>query len=414
MRSRAAKTYHSTVVRLGILAMASSVCLGPFSACASDAPATPRRIGLVIPLTGILAPQGNDALDAARVAVMLVNDAGGVDGAPIELVVGDDQSTREGATLAVAELEAAGVEIVIGSVGTPLTRAVAEAAGVLGLTTLAPSATGDGLRGPTEAASDAWPVLRLCTTQRRLSTGLITLATEQNLTRLGIIADPSSFGTEAVRLLTEIGAAQGVSVVATRQRTSPDDDPKLLAELFGEDIDGLVVAAAPEGGAAVMATLARNFTAQLVPVLLPESLATPGFVVQAGADVLAAIPHVGVAAADQGRWFSAFTARYSSTYGAAPRAFQAHVFDAVMLATIAMAAVESGQAALWSTILNATQGTLADPGAIQSAIDLARAGAPVDYDGASGPLSFEASGDVIGQVAIWRVVDGELAYSSPN
>jgi branched-chain amino acid transport system substrate-binding protein len=68
-----------------------------------DAPAEgePIRIGFFSPQTGFGAPDGQSALSGARLAVKEVNDGGGIDGAPIELVEYDDASDpKEGATIA--------------------------------------------------------------------------------------------------------------------------------------------------------------------------------------------------------------------------------------------------------------------------------------------------------------------------
>jgi branched-chain amino acid transport system substrate-binding protein len=49
----------------------------------------PWRIGALYPMTGSLALLGNENLNGARVAVDMINEAGGVDGHKIELVTGD-------------------------------------------------------------------------------------------------------------------------------------------------------------------------------------------------------------------------------------------------------------------------------------------------------------------------------------
>ena len=60
------------------------------------------KIGFNAPLTGFAAADGNSALVGAELAVEQINAAGGINGAPIELVVYDDQaSPKEAAPLAV-------------------------------------------------------------------------------------------------------------------------------------------------------------------------------------------------------------------------------------------------------------------------------------------------------------------------
>ena len=60
------------------------------------------KIGINVPLTGFAAADGQSALHGAELAVEQVNDAGGINGDMIELVVYDDQaSPKESAPLAV-------------------------------------------------------------------------------------------------------------------------------------------------------------------------------------------------------------------------------------------------------------------------------------------------------------------------
>ena len=60
------------------------------------------KIGFNAPLTGFAAADGNSALVGAELAVEQINAAGGINGAPIELVIYDDQaSPKEAAPLAV-------------------------------------------------------------------------------------------------------------------------------------------------------------------------------------------------------------------------------------------------------------------------------------------------------------------------
>ncbi|MXY64110.1 MAG: ABC transporter substrate-binding protein, partial [Gammaproteobacteria bacterium] len=60
------------------------------------------KIGFNAPLTGFAAADGNSALIGAQLGVEQINAAGGINGAPMELVVYDDQaSPKEAAPLAV-------------------------------------------------------------------------------------------------------------------------------------------------------------------------------------------------------------------------------------------------------------------------------------------------------------------------
>lgn len=52
------------------------------------------KIGLNLPLSGSLAPYGKGVMDGAKLRVKQINDAGGVNGAKIELIVEDNKGEK--------------------------------------------------------------------------------------------------------------------------------------------------------------------------------------------------------------------------------------------------------------------------------------------------------------------------------
>ena len=101
-----------------MLAAAVSV-LAASSALAADA----IRIGLMCPLTGKWASEGQDMQQIVSLLVSEVNKAGGVNGRNIELVVEDDAGDPRTASLAAQKLASAGVMAVIGTYGSAVTEA---------------------------------------------------------------------------------------------------------------------------------------------------------------------------------------------------------------------------------------------------------------------------------------------------
>src|SRR5215469_15055521 len=66
--------------------------------------AEPLKIGMTAPLTGPAAEWGRYETQGAKLATEKVNNAGGVLGRPIELVIEDDQTTNPGGVLAFSKL----------------------------------------------------------------------------------------------------------------------------------------------------------------------------------------------------------------------------------------------------------------------------------------------------------------------
>ncbi len=63
------------------------------SGFAISAPAAPIKIGVVHPLSGTIAMEGNECLRGAQFAAKLFNDAGGLDGRKVEIVAADTKGT---------------------------------------------------------------------------------------------------------------------------------------------------------------------------------------------------------------------------------------------------------------------------------------------------------------------------------
>src|SRR5699024_10372423 len=60
-----------------------------FGAATSAAAQTPLKIGAIMPMTGALQAYGPTSLNGAKLAAKEINEAGGVLGQPIRIVVGD-------------------------------------------------------------------------------------------------------------------------------------------------------------------------------------------------------------------------------------------------------------------------------------------------------------------------------------
>ena len=91
--------------------------------CAGTALAASVKIGLMAPITGAFASEGQDMQKIVELMVEEMNKAGGINGDKIELVVEDDGSTPRSAATAASRLVAKGVPVVIGTYGSAVTEA---------------------------------------------------------------------------------------------------------------------------------------------------------------------------------------------------------------------------------------------------------------------------------------------------
>ena len=89
------------------------------------------KIGILQPVTGALAQDGEFGRIGAELAINEINDAGGIKalgGAKLEMVFGDARSNPEAGTQEVERMQAEGVVAIVGGFASPICLAATQAA----------------------------------------------------------------------------------------------------------------------------------------------------------------------------------------------------------------------------------------------------------------------------------------------
>ena len=89
------------------------------------------KVGILQPVTGALAYDGQQGRIGAELAIRDINAAGGIKalgGAKLEIVFGDARSTPEGGTQEVEKMQAEGVACIVGGFASPICLAATQAA----------------------------------------------------------------------------------------------------------------------------------------------------------------------------------------------------------------------------------------------------------------------------------------------
>jgi len=167
------------------------------------------RIGALVPLTPPgWVEAGRHLLAGLDLAVRDVNDAGGIAGRPLELVVRDTAADPQKAAAAVDELARLGVAALAGEYHSVVARAAAARADALGLPFLCSSGVLDALTDqPTE-----W-VARLAPAQShgwRIYADFLLGAGHR---RIAVAAQPSVYWASGTRILRDHLAPRGGTVV---------------------------------------------------------------------------------------------------------------------------------------------------------------------------------------------------------
>lgn len=170
---------------------------------------TPIRIGALAPLSPPgWVEAGRHLLAGLELAVAEVNDAGGIDGRLLELLVRDTAADPQRATTAVDELAGLGVVALAGEYHSVVARAAAARADALHLPFLCSSAVLDAL---VEQPTD-W-VARIAPAQSRGWRLYADFLLDAGHRRIAVATVPSVYWASGTRILQEHLASQGGSVI---------------------------------------------------------------------------------------------------------------------------------------------------------------------------------------------------------
>ncbi|MBZ6255949.1 ABC transporter substrate-binding protein [Streptomyces olivaceus] len=180
----------------------------PSPSGAEHADGSSVRLGALVPLTRPgWVEAGRHLLAGLDLAVREVNDAGGIDGRPLELVVRDTAADPERAAAAVDELADLGVAAVVGEYHSVVARAAARA-DALGVPFLCSSAVLDALtEEPTE-----W-VARLAPAQSHGWGIYADFLLRAGRRRIAVATQPSVYWASGTRILRDHLAPRGGTVV---------------------------------------------------------------------------------------------------------------------------------------------------------------------------------------------------------
>lgn len=259
-----------------------------------NAPPSPRgaeragepavQIGALAPLTRPgWADAGRHLLAGLELAVREVNEAGGITGRPLELVVRDTAADPQRAAAAVDELASLGVAALAGEYHSVAARAAAARADALGLPFLCSSAVLDALTGqPTQ-----W-VARLAPAQSHGWRVYADFLLRAGHSRIAVAAEPSMYWESGTRILRDCLAPRGGTVIVLDARAL--DPAAMCDELAGRRASALLLLVGyPEPAVPIVRSVRRDHRlAQVMigaPAGQPELPGWPGLLGRDGAGI---------------------------------------------------------------------------------------------------------------------------------
>ena len=341
------------------------------------------KIGLMAPLTGPNANEGQDMRKVVELLAEEVNKAGGVNGDTIQIVVEDDGSDPRTAALAAQRLSSSGVPAVIGTYGSAITEAsqgIYDEAGIVQVATGSTSVrlTGKGYK------------LFFRTSPRDDEQGRVLAATVQKLgaKKIAILHDSSAY---AKGLADEVRAAlkkqSGVNVVffdAIKPREQ--DYSAALTKIKGSAPD-LLLFTGYYGEAGLLLRQMREMEWK-VPMLGGDAANNTKLIDIAGRDAAAGYRFVSppmpgdLDSADAKAFLAAYFAKHTSMPSSIWPVAGGDAFKVLVQAIKVKGAKPKDMAAYLHNELK-------------------------DFSGLTGPISFDAKGDRIGDIYRLYQVDAD-------
>ena len=343
--------------------------------------ADPIKIGMVVPLTGPIADAGRYGTQGAKLAVEEVNNAGGVLGRPLELVIEDDQSLNPATVLAFAKLsDDKDIVAFLGPTRSTQIQSIAPSVKQVGRPVMI-----GGTDPSLTLAGNPW-FFRF----RPNDTYTARVMSDFGLNKLGkkkwaIVHATDAFGTNAKTLFTDALKSQGVTPVLTegQPNNSPDYTAVALAvKQSGADVLATFITFEPD--VAIFARQLRQLGVNIVWLGSP-SITTTTARKLAGATLFGTYA-VADFHAEANPEAKAFSEKYLAAYKTAPDFFGSWPYDAVHVLAKAITAAGS-----------------TDPQKLRDAL-LAVKG----YHGVEGTYTFDKNGDGLHGYNIVRNDNGTI------
>lgn len=400
------------------LALGLAAGLASLAGAASAQDCT-TKIGAVLPTS---VDWGKPIAATAQYVVEQVNEAGGVAGCQIEMVLRDTQvDPKVGVDAAKALVDLDGVQLLLGAVSSgvsmPILTSVTAPAGVMQMSCCSSSTAFTGLAQ--EGKTNGLWFRTFATSGVQAAVGAM-VARDKGYKSVAVLYKNDDWGQDIGKLVAADLEALGIEVTA--QVAINDNQASYRAEVTDAlkgNPEAIYLALYPkEGTAAVREWLSLGGTQNMI---VANALKSDEFRDNVGLQYLGNM--VGTdTASPRSDSASAFVDQYTAHFGSEPNGpGLSNSYDATMIALLAMEA--AGKDATGAQIA-AQVGRVTDPAGTPVTADAAgfaqakeilAGGGSVQYQGATGNVQFDENGDVSAPAVTWGFTEtgiDELTYIS--
>ena len=382
------------------------------SAAPAAAQGCPVKIGGILPLTGSMAPITKKIAQSAELAIEHVNQGGGVKGCPVQFILRDDQGQPTvGVDAAKYLVEVERVPAFTGTISSgvtgPIISSVTAPSKVVQITCCSTASpfTLDGRSGGY--------FFRAIPTSKTQAYATASETVRRGMKKTVVIYINTDFGTDMLRFYkTAVTKLGGAEVIAEVPYT--DNQPSYRAEVtraLAAKPESLLLIGFPKDAV----TIVREWLSLggTKSIALNNSMRTMDFVNGVGAKFVEDVFGMDNAQV-AGPHVDAFNKAFEEKFQADTKGPGVHTqYDALMVMALAMNIAKD---LTGPSIKDAVRRVHAPGGSVvgtgpaeyKKALELIKAGKPIKYFGATGPIEFDANGDVTGPALVWKIKDGQI------
>lgn len=206
------------------------------------------KVGAIFSLTGANSPLGVPEKQAVEMLAKEINEAGGVNGRPLEIVFEDDKSDNTEAVKAVKKLVSSDkVSAVLGSSGSGPSLGMAEFAGSQKVMMISMAAA-DQITNPVREGIFKTPHTDIHGTKR-----IYKFLQEKGWNKIAVLYDSNPYGSGYAAQLKKFAPEFGISIVAEEKYGTKDPSmSSQLTKIKGTDAQAIIIAGTNPGPATIV------------------------------------------------------------------------------------------------------------------------------------------------------------------
>jgi len=388
-----------------VIALVLAVLLSGGNALAAEE----VKIGVMQALTGDLGTYGQPMTDAIRLAVKEVNENGGVLGKNLTLIVEDTQTSESASVDAANKLvKVDKVPVIIGATGSGSSMAIIDITTGNGVLQISSSNTAPDFT--TYPDNDLY--FRTCPSDALQGKAMAHLAIKEGYKTAStlVLNNPYGVGFEDV-FVKEFERLGGKVLETVRYDPAGTIFDSEVEKACKPKPDFIMLCSYPKTGSVILKTAYEKGYMEDIDWLLSEGLRDETLAEMVGKDtagnyIIAGFKGTTPDPRAIGPSYEMFKQKYIAEYGKEPTTYCSNSYDAA--AVVALAIEKAGKAS-GTAIRDSIRDVANPPGEavsdIGEALRLIREGKEINYQGASGEITFDEHGDVFGVYCEFSIAD---------